>query len=364
MRALTRLPVFLETREITMNSNAMMTVRLLLVLSFGFSVSFFCEQAVLAETGSAAKTSSGKVGSGKIPVIYDSDIGDDIDDTWALCMLLKSPEIDLKLVVGDQGRTEYRTKLFAKLLDAAGRTDVPIGIGVKAGNEGVGAQQPWVEDYELMSYGGRIHVDGVQAIIDTIMNSPVPVTVLAVGPLPNIREALKREPRIAEKARFVGMHGSVRVGYGGNKEIAAEYNVKADPQACRATLSAPWDVTITPLDTCGTVVLRGEKYAAVRDCQDPLTQALIENYTIWIQKKSWYKEREDKEIKQSSTLFDTVAVYLVFAQDLCEMEDLPIRVTDDGKTVIDDSAKKMSVATRWKDLAKFEDMLVERLTGK
>ncbi len=49
------------------------------------------------------------------------------------------------------------------------------------------------------------------ALIDTIMASPEPVTLLAIDPLPNIGEALRREPRIAERARFVGMHGSLRV---------------------------------------------------------------------------------------------------------------------------------------------------------
>ena len=342
-----------------MKTLSTISVRLFFVLCLGLTTTLSCPQLTVAETSSPAKPAAAK-----IPVIYDSDIGDDIDDTWALCMLLKSPEIDLKLVVGDMGRTEYRTKLFAKLLETAKRTDVPIGIGLKVGNEGVGAQQAWVEDYNLKSYPGTIHEDGVQAIIDTIMNSPEPVTILAVGPLPNIREALKREPRIAEKARFVGMHGSVRVGYGGKSEVAREYNVKADAKACQVSLSAPWDITITPLDTCGTVVLRGEKYAAIRDCNDPLTKALIENYVIWIKEKPWHKDKEDKTIRQSSTLFDTVAVYLVFSQDLCEMETLPIRVTDDGKTVIDESAKKMSVATKWNDLGAFEDMLVERLTGE
>ncbi len=44
---------------------------------------------------------------GSIPVILDTDIGGDIDDTWALAMLLKSPEVDLKLVVTDYGNTTY-----------------------------------------------------------------------------------------------------------------------------------------------------------------------------------------------------------------------------------------------------------------
>jgi hypothetical protein len=68
--------------------------------------------------------------------------------------------------------------------------------------------------------------------------------------------------------------------------------------------------------------------------------------------------------KRSSTLFDTVAVYLAIRQDLCVMEKLGLRVTDDGFTVIDPQAKQVNVATRWKDLGAYEDFLVERLAGK
>ncbi|MGC9327053.1 MAG: nucleoside hydrolase, partial [Candidatus Hinthialibacter sp.] len=246
----------------------------------------------------------------KIPVIYDSDIGDDIDDTWALGLLLRSPELDLKLVVGDQGKTEYRAKLFAKFLELAGRTDVPIGIGLDVNAQGGGRQSDWVKDYDLQSYPGKIHPDGVQAIIDTIMNSPEPVTLIAVGPLPNIAEALKREPRIAQKAKFVGMHGSVRLGYGGSQKISAEYNVRADAKACQKVFTAPWEMTITPLDTCGLVVLEGERYAQVRDSKDPIAAAVIENYRIWNQ--SVDNSNPETPNRKSSTLFDPVAVYLAF----------------------------------------------------
>lgn len=131
----------------------------------------------------------------KIPVIYDSDIGDDIDDTWALVMLLKSPEFDVKLVVGDNQKGIYRAKLFAKLLTVAGRTDIPVGIAF-GNKDGGGRQSRYVDDYDLKSYPGKVYEDGVQAIIDTIMNSKRKITVIAVGPLPNIAEALKRQPKI------------------------------------------------------------------------------------------------------------------------------------------------------------------------
>lgn len=293
-----------------------------------------------------------------IPVIYDSDIGDDIDDTWALALLLASPELDVKLVVGDQGKARYRASLFGKFLETAGRTDVAVGIGLEQEHEGA-RQGAWIDGYSLESYPGTVHEDGVQAIIDTIMDSPVPVTLIAVGPLPNIAAALQREPRIAERARFVGMHGSVRLGYGGSEKISAEYNVRADVAACRKAFTAPWEICITPLDTCGLVHLRGEKYAAVRDSKDPVAAAVIENYRLWAGDTKRNREVET----QSSTLFDPVAVYLAFARDLVTIEELGIRVNDEGFTIIDEAAKRMKVATAWKDMGAFEDLLVKRLTG-
>ena len=295
------------------------------------------------------------------PVILDTDIGDDIDDTWALGLLLRSPELELKLVVGDRGEAQYRARLLARLLERAGRSDVPVGVGLDIEPRGEGRQAAWVKDYDLGKYPGKVHADGVQALIDVILKSPQPVTLICIGPVPNIAEALKREPRIGRKARFVGMHGSVRVGYGGAKQPHAEWNVKCDAKACQAVFTAPWEMTITPLDTCGLVTLTGEKYRRVRDSQDCITGDIMANYRIWVRGDA--KLPENMADERSSTLFDTVAIYLAMRQDLCVIEKLGIRVTDDGMTVIDPKAKGMSVATSWKDLGGFEDFLVERLTG-
>jgi inosine-uridine nucleoside N-ribohydrolase len=299
----------------------------------------------------------------KTPVILDTDIGGDIDDTWALALLLKCPELDLKLVVGDMGQAEYRAKLIAKMLETAGRTDVPVGVGLPLGNDGVGRQQKWVENYSLADYPGTVHQDGVQAIIDVIMQAEAPITLICVGPVPNIKAALEREPRIAQKALFVGMHGAVRKGYGGSSKVTPEYNVVADIPACQAVFTAPWRMTITPLDTCGLVHLRGEKYAKVFRSDKPLAQAVMKNYHYWWQNMPDHEKDPTRPEKASSTLFDTVAVYLAFRQDLCRMETLPIRVNREGVTVIDqDDGKPMQVATEWKNLEEFENFLVDRLT--
>lgn len=293
----------------------------------------------------------------RIPVILDTDIGDDIDDTWALGLLLKSPELDLKLVVGDNGKNLYRAKILAKFLQNAGRSDVAVGLGMDTATHGVGGQARWVADYNLNAYPGRVYADGVQAMIDLILNSPEKVTLIALGPVPNLAEALAREPRIAPKVRFVGMYGSVRKGYGNSAQPAPEYNVKQDVQACQRALSAGWDITITPLDTCGLVQLSGADYARVREAKNPITQAILENYRVWLG-----RDRQAEADTHSSVLFDTVAVYLAIGDRLCTLEELGIRVTDAGLTVIDPSAKRMRVATSWKDLPGYEDWLARRLS--
>jgi inosine-uridine nucleoside N-ribohydrolase len=295
----------------------------------------------------------------KIPVILDTDIGGDIDDTWALVMMLKCPELDPKLIVTDTGDTVYRAKVVAKVLQAAGRTDIPIGIGIRfATDHGSAPQADYVRDYDLADYPGTIHEDGVQAITDTIMNSEEEVTLICIGPVPNIGEALRREPHIAQGARFVGMHGSVRKGYGDSADPVAECNVVHHTPDCQEVFAAPWRKTITPLDTCGLVQLDGERYARVAACEDPAVQALMENYRIW--KPGW--EGAGHVHDRSSTLFDTVAVYLAFSDDLLDMERLPIRVTDDGFTRIEEGAPECRVATEWKDMEAFLDLLTERLT--
>ncbi|HEY3318903.1 MAG TPA: nucleoside hydrolase [Planctomycetota bacterium] len=294
-----------------------------------------------------------------IPVVLDTDIGDDIDDTWALCMLLKSPQFDLKLVTTTYGKNEYRGKLLAKLLMVAGRTDVPVGLGA-GGKTGSGGQQEWIKDYKLADYPGKVHEDGVKALVELINTSKRPITIIAIGPLQTLGAALEMDPGIAAKANLAAMQGSVRKGYDGNKTPCPEWNVKAGIAQAKRVFSAPWkQAVITPLDTCGLVKLAGPRMQTLRECKDELTQALLENYRIW------KKKTEISQLTESSILFDTVAVYLADTapRTLTEIESLKIAVDDKGMTLISPEDAQMGVATSWKDLDGYKDLLVKILTS-
>ena len=301
------------------------------------------------------------------PVILDTDIGSDIDDTWALAFMLRCPELDVRLVVTDRGRPEYRAKLACRVLEAAGRTDVPVALGPEwTGNTGQDHQAPCVAGYDLSHYPGRVLTDGTRALADTVMGSHEKVTVVAIGPLPTLARALELEPDIAANARFVGMHGSLRYGHKRDRNrVVAEANVVNDPASCQSVFAAPWEVTITPLDTCGIVQLTGARMARVAGSGDPLAQAVMENYRVWWRRRcARIGEGDPGQCeRESSILFDTVAVYLAFSREYLKMEELGVRVTDDGFTRIDAGAKKIRCATAWRDLDAFEELLKTRLTG-
>ena len=294
-----------------------------------------------------------------IPVVLDTDIGSDIDDTWALAHVLKSPELDLQMVLCGTGDTRYRGRVAAKFLEAAGRTDVPVALG-PTGESYHAYQRPWVEDYRLENYSGTVHRDGIAAFIELVRNSARPVTLIAIGPLPNVEEALRRAPDLASKIHFVGMQGSIDRGYGEGSDPVAEANVRADVKAFRTALHADWrSFEITPLDTADPVVLRGKRYDQLRQSDDPVLNALFENYRIWADLVTWTEV--DYFDERSSTLFDVVAVYMAYSHEHLDFETIPITVTEDGFTRRADDGIPTRIAMDWADLDAFYDHLTQRL---
>jgi len=289
-----------------------------------------------------------------IPVILDTDIGDDIDDTWALAMLLGMPELDLKLVVTDYGNTPERTRLVAKILQRAGRTDIPIGTGIKTGNDPL-TQKRWVGDFDLGTYPGKIHADGVATLIDTLRAQPGIITLITIGPVPNLKEALRRDPGIASKARIVCTGGRIYKGFENGGKPAADWNVRADAASWQAMVAAPWTITTSPLDASEELVLRGESYATVAASDHPLARIVIENYNLW-------DHRHGHPRDASSVLYDTAAVYLASSEEYGLIETRKLSVNDQGHTLITPDGKEVRCQLGWKDRKAFDAFLVKTLT--
>jgi inosine-uridine nucleoside N-ribohydrolase len=294
----------------------------------------------------------------RIPVILDTDIGTDIDDSWALAFLLKSPEVDLKYILTATGDTAYRAKVAAKMLLAAGRTDIPIGIGRPVGDYSQ-TLESWARHFDIQEYPGKVYPGGTEQLVHQVMSlhGQEPV-ILCIGPMTNLGDALRLCPDIARSCHLVTMSGSFNKHEDGRKGQIAEWNVCHDISAAQAVYSASWkSIRIAPLDSCGVLRLDGECLQQVRAADSLLTKTLIQSVDCWAQN---VKNREWPEC--SSILFDTVAAYLCFGSDYLKMETLCFYVDDEGFMNLSDDGALVECALDWKDMAGFRQMLSERLT--
>ena len=131
------------------------------------------------------------------------------------------------------GNHEGRAKLVAKMLMVAGKhKQVKIGLGCDSHARTSLRQGGWIDDFDLDDYvkkGGQVITDGVGGMISEINSlQDEEARLVCISPCQNIRDALKRDPGIAHRVHFIGMHGAVRTGYFGKPDPVPEFNVKND----------------------------------------------------------------------------------------------------------------------------------------
>lgn len=301
-------------------------------------------------------------GMNPIPTIIDTDIGGDIDDTWALAYALKRPELDLRLITTCTGDVAYRARIVCRMLELAGRSDIPVGLGEAYPSDGPRERQKdWVAGYDLARYPGTLHEDGIAALIRTCMDTPG-ITLVGIGPMTSIETALRREPRIAERTRLVLMAGCVRRHYRDWLPPGPfpEFNVVQDLPAARVALAAPWrELVITPLDTCERIRLIGERYRRCLESRDPLLRAVVDNYRLW-------RKHPDGGEGESSILYDAVAIWLAFSERHLVMEDHRLWMTQDGVFRVDPgdrATRPARLALDWSGLDAWLDDFVATLDG-
>ena len=291
-----------------------------------------------------------------IPIILDTDIGNDIDDTWALGMLLNSPEFDLKLVLTSTGDARYRARVAARFLEACGRDDIPVGIGVSRADDSPETMHEYADSYRLEQYSGGIWEDGVGRALELIAAEPE-LTVIGIAPLTTLAELCRRDERAVSRCRLSVMGGSIAKQHRGAAGAVAEYNIELDVPAAQRTFRAPWrEILLTPLDHCGDIALSGVNYRKIAESTAPVARNILAQYAVW---RNYWKH--DGPAHASSILYDTAAVHLAYSGEFTRLERLKLAVDDGGFTRISPEGREMLVAMEMTDPAAFQQRLVERL---
>lgn len=213
-------------------------------------------------------------------VIIDTDPG--VDDTMAIFLALASPELQvegLTVVFGNTG-VDQAARNAVKVLEVAGRADVPVAVG---------AAKPLIRPYRGRGYlvHGR---DGlgetslaadrplpkrraVDLLVSAITGAPGEVSIIALGPLTNLALAASVEPRLPSLVNEVIIMGGAAATRG-NATPAAEANIHNDPEAARIVFHAGWPLVMVGLDVTQQVVMTRPYLDRLAAARTPVTEVI------------------------------------------------------------------------------------------
>ena len=261
----------------------------------------------------------------KVPILLDFDIGEDIDDVFALATALASPELELRGVTTVGEDSYKRAQMACRFLTAVGSGKIPVAAGLP---EKTTKPLP----YWQVQYGNHASVyfrDPKPAkekapvfLYKQLKANPGELTIVAIGPLTNIAELLKKYPDSKPMIkRIVLMGGSVRRGYLDGSTPQAEYNIAADVKAAQSVFRSGVPLVVAPLDATAMLKLDAKRQKRLFDAGSLLTLSVQALVQLW-------------QEKTEPILYDPVAVTLVYTEKFCTMENLALEVDDKGFTKI------------------------------
>jgi len=278
------------------------------------------------------------------PIILDTDIGGDIDDAFALALVLHSPELDLRAVTTVSGDTQARARLAAKMLSVAGRPNVPVAAGTPGAHMDA-PQTEWANGFSSPALVSKDAVELMQSVLDRGRGR---VMIVAVGPLTNVAALLQQHPEEKQKIRqIVLMGGSIKRGYYPNSGPTPEYNIAADAAASKVVFSSGLPILMAPLDVTARLQLEQPNLDRLFALHTPTTDALQSLYKLWAQ--------------PVPTLHDPMAVSLLLAPQLCTRQSLVIQITDKGMTMPVQGQSANAVVAVETDPARFIAFYMDRV---
>jgi purine nucleosidase len=227
--------------------------------------------------------------SGRIPLVLDTDIGDDVDDVFALLLAAGEPSLDLLGVTTVFGDVQTRARITRKVLDAAGGHAVPVlvGHGDTLTGRPVAPGAPGNRMTSAMGYlegpdsaewrrlGERLdRRDAVDFILEAAASRPGEVVLAAIGPLTNVAAAIRRAPEVARQLRGIVIMGG---RLDPDPAIASrEHNFHCDWEAARTVLESGLPLRIGNFNVTSQAKLGAEHLPRLRAgngaCRDAADQ--------------------------------------------------------------------------------------------
>lgn len=229
----------------------------------------------------------------RVPIVYDTDLGEDIDDLYALYLALFHPRIRVMAVTTVHGDTQAKARLARKVLRMAGRADIPVGagIGMSMARLAHGQEQPapassasYVRYVTCTDPESQQTFPAATEVINTALrNSPVPVALVGEGAFSNLAEAVVgKDASVREKVLCFAVMG------GETQAVMSEYNVLCDPEAADVVFSSGMPVFMgTFFLTARLKMTMTEVADSFAEAGNPVHQVLRDCTALWGEMQLW-----------------------------------------------------------------------------
>lgn len=289
-----------------------------------------------------------------IKVILDTDIGDDIDDTWAVAYLLSRPDVEIVHVGATTGETSYKAKILDRLFAIAKKESATISVGIYH-TDGVHPQEDWVKGWN-QKHKFSTYEEGMKNALEKYPDAKI----LLLGPSNDFSAFARKHLDLVSSHSICYMAGAVKKGYINESAPGAESNLVRSIDASNWLFDHLEDITLIPLDVCRDIIIDGGLYQRLCEGCSPLGQAVLENYRVWDASYVGGALKYDEK-SSSSILYDVAVPYALLYPERFEFATGRIEATNDGKTVFREGQGKHKVALNLHDLETLKEEVIECL---
>lgn len=274
----------------------------------------------MSQVSQIAQREASQFNPQKYKVIIDTDIGDDIDDAFALALTLCSSEIDLLGVTTVFGDTQRRAYLAAHILEVYQHKKIPVAAGQQAPlmyrHKPSGVPQAAILD-PCISNDTLSRLTAPELIIHMALEHHGNITLFCLGPLTNIATALMLEPRL-----FLAIKNIIIIG-GTSGFPLPEWNIRSDAQAAKIVLASGIPITLLGWNITTRCRLRESDIEKLHYQNSPQTRLLSQLLAVWQRHRPrWHPELP--------FLHDPLAIVAFCAPELFHFEVMTMRVFTHG----------------------------------
>jgi inosine-uridine nucleoside N-ribohydrolase len=208
----------------------------------------------------------------KTPVLLSTDVGNEIDDQWAISYLLTNSDFDV------QGITSAHAP---SLPDPSAHASYEILVDVVERRLGMSVHPPLLEGSSVPLKDDKTPQpsNAMSFMIEASKrySKDNRLTILNIGAATDLASAILEDPSITERIRVVAM-GFTDLSKDGGKE----YNVENDPRAWQVILRSDVPIVIGAGNVCrADLSLSFQRAAALLSGHGPIGTWLWQEYEAW-----------------------------------------------------------------------------------